>query len=186
MRNRMLPAIAFVIWSCGGSKPAPKPPEPVVEPTAEGDKPAPPPEQEPAPAPIPKELHAKAALQPVKGAKLQPITIDFTQVAGDDTKVTADIEGARPGKYQLVVHDGTECGPEGTKAGAVWKGMESVKLVVIVASDGRAMVDERGVKMMLGGVAPITGLVLALHEDKKGKPGKLLACGTIDAIGEGN
>ena len=52
-----------------------------------------------------------------------------------------------------------------------------------VGGDSAGNIDETGVKLMLDGVAPITGQTLVLHDDKKGTPGKALACGTIDAVG---
>jgi hypothetical protein len=181
MRNATRLGVLATLWGCGGSKPPPRAPEETVEQKKAED---PPPEPAaPAEPAVPKELHAKAALQPVKGAKLVPVTVSFTQTEGQDTSVSSEIEGAKAGKYHFVVHDGSECGPEGTQAGAIWKGSENVKLVVEVGRDRRGSLDETGVKVMLGGVAPITGLVLAMHEDKKGQPGRLVACGTIDAVG---
>jgi hypothetical protein len=83
-----------------------------------------------------------------------------------------------------VIHDGTECGPNATKAGAPWKGAEAVKLMFKVGGDEPGNIDESGVALSLDGVAPIIGQTIVLHDDKKGAPGKTLACGTIDAVGQ--
>ena len=172
--------VCLVACGGGGKKPVEAPP-PVVEKKVEEPPPAPPPEPEPAP----KNLSAKAAMTPVKGAKLEGGTVTFTQQAGSDTSVSSDFTGLKKGTYHLVIHDGSECGPNATKAGAPWKGGEAVKLMFKVGGDAAGNIDETGVKLMLDGVAPITGQTLALHDDKKGTPGKALACGTIDAVGSG-
>jgi Cu/Zn superoxide dismutase len=124
-------------------------------------------------------------MTPVKGAKLEGGTVTFMQEEGSDTKVSSDFSGLKKGTYHLVIHDGSECGPNATKAGAPWKGGEVVKLMFKVGGDNAGNIDE-SVKLMLGGVAPIIGQTLVLHDDKKGTPGKALACGTIDAVGGGD
>jgi hypothetical protein len=177
--------LATFAAACGGSgKKAVDEPPPVVNEPHEQDKieePPPPPAMQ-GDATAAKNLGAKAALQPVKGAKQPPGTVTFTQ-SGDSTSVTSDFEGLRPGRYHLVVHDGSECGESGSKAGDPWKGAEGVKLSFVVGGDEPGNLEESGVALKLDGVAPITGQTLALHEDKKGSPGKMLACGTIDAVG---
>lgn len=168
---------------CGGSKGKPAI-EPVTEVKREPAEPAepaePPPPAEPA---VEKPVSAKAALEPVKGAKQPPGTVTFTQSAGA-TSITSDFTGLKKGTYHLVIHDGTECGPNATKAGDPWKGAEAVKLVFKVGGDEPGNLDESGVALSLDGAAPIIGQTLVLHEDKKGAPGKTLACGTIDAVGQ--
>jgi Cu/Zn superoxide dismutase len=178
---RIAPLVSLAsLASCGGStKPVEEPP-PVVETQREA-----PPAPTPAPASEPaasKNLGAKAALQPVKGAKQPPGTVTLTQ-ASDVTSVVSDFEGLRPGRYHLVIHDGTECGENATKAGDAWKGAEGVKLSFVVGSGEAGNLEESGVALKLDGVAPVIGQTLALHDDKKGQPGKILACGTIDAVG---
>jgi hypothetical protein len=163
----------------GGKKQVEEPPPPPVEKKPE-EPPAPP---EPAAAAVPKSYSAKAAMTPVKGAKLEGGTVTFTQEEGSDTHVTSDFTGLKKGTYHVVVHDGTECGPNATKAGPAWKGGEAVKLMFKVGGGEPGNLDESGVKLMLGGAAPIIGQTLVLHDDKKGTPGKALACGTIDAVG---
>jgi Cu/Zn superoxide dismutase len=127
-------------------------------------------------------MAAKAALTPVKGAKQPPGVVTFTQGASG-TNVTSDFSGLPRGRYHLVIHDGTECGPNATQAGAPWKGGEAVKLSFAVGGDEAGNIDESGVALMLDGVAPIVGQTLVLHDDKKGAPGKTLACGIIDSVG---
>lgn len=163
--------------ACGGSKPPPAEPKPVVEQPKPAEPPPPPPEP-----PKPKKLGAKAALAPVKGAKIEPGTVTFEQEEGSDTKVVSELTGLKAGTYHLVIHDGTECGPNATKAGPPWKGAAAVKLMFKVGKDQPGNISEEGVKLMIGGDAPIVGQTLVLHDDKKGAPGKAMACGTIDAV----
>jgi Cu/Zn superoxide dismutase len=177
MRIILFIACASACGGGGGKKQVEEAPPPVVE-----KKEEPPPAPEPEPEP-PKTLSAKAALTPVKGAKMAPGTVTFTQTEGQDATVTSEFSGLKKGTYHLVIHEGTECGPNATKAGPAWKGGESVKLSFQVGGDAPGNLDESGVKLMLGGAAPIVGQTLVLHDDKKGAPGKAMACGTIDAVG---
>jgi Cu/Zn superoxide dismutase len=177
MRKIVLMA-CVVACGGGGKKKVEEAPPPVVEKKVEEPPPAP----EPEPPPVPKSYSAKAALTPVKGAKIEGGTVTFMQEEGSDTKVSSDFSGLKKGTYHLVIHDGTECGPNGTKAGAPWKGGEAVKLMFKAGGDAAGNIDE-SVKLMLNGAAPIVGQTLVLHDDKKGTPGKMLACGTIDAVG---
>ncbi len=182
--NRITLCLATTFLACGGGKKQVEEPPPaaaMVKPE-EPEKAAEAPPAEPA---VPQNLGAKAALEPVKGAKQPPGVVTFTQ-ANDATSVVSEIEGLKAGKYHLVIHDGTECGPNATKVGAPWKGGEAVKLVFEVGRDKPGNLDESNVALKLDGVAPITGQTLVLHDDKKGKPGKALACGTIDAVGSGS
>lgn len=179
---RMIALIACLVACGGGGKKKVEEPPPVVE---KDKKEEPPPPPEPAEPAVPKSYSAKAALTPVKGAKVGGGTVTFTQQEGADTSVSSDFSGLKKGTYHLVIHDGSECGDNGAKAGGPWKGGEAVKLTFKVGGDNPGNIDESGVKLMLSGVAPIVGQTLALHDDKKGAPGKMLACGTIDAVGGG-
>lgn len=175
----------FLCVGCGGSKSATGVAEPVAEvrppkPAEPAEPAAPPPAAETA---VAKSMGAKAALTPVKGAKQPPGVVTFTHGASG-TSVTSDFSGLPKGHYHLVIHDGTDCGPNATQAGAPWKGAEAVKLGFTVGGDADGNVDESGVALSLDGVAPIIGQTLVLHDDKKGAPGKALACGTIDAVGQ--
>ncbi|HEY5945197.1 MAG TPA: hypothetical protein VIV40_06890, partial [Kofleriaceae bacterium] len=138
-------ALALCLVACGGGgkKKVEEAPPPVVEKKAE-----PPPPPEPAAPAVPKSYSAKAAMTPVKGAKLEGGTVTFTQEAGADTNVTSDFTGLKKGTYHLVIHDGSECGPNATKAGAPWKGGEAVKLTFKVGGDASGNIDESGVKLM--------------------------------------
>jgi Cu/Zn superoxide dismutase len=182
-------ALVTLLVACGGSKkpavadeapPVAEQPKEAAEPSEPSEPSEPPPPAEPAVAAV---TGAKAALQPLKGAKQPPGTVTFSQQEGQDTNVTSDFQGLRPGTYDLVIHDGSECGANGEKAGGPWKGSEAVTLKFSVGRDQPGNIDETGVKLMLSGVAPIIGQTLMLHQDKKGKPGKAIACGTIDAVG---
>lgn len=177
-------ALLTILIACGGSKkPVAEETPPVAEtkPVEKQEAEAPPPAAEPA---VPKTKGAKAALTPLKGAKQPPGTVTFAQGdAEETTNITSDFEGLRPGTYHLVIHDGSECGDNGDKAGGPWKGAESISLAFKVGRGQPGNLDESGVKLMLSGVAPIVGQTIMLHEDKKGQPGKAIACGTIDAVG---
>jgi len=181
MINRLILAVV-AIAACGGSKkPAPAAPPPVEKKVE-----APPVEKAPEPAPAPpKKWHAKAALTPAKGSKLQPATVSFTQEEGQGTNVSSDagFEGLKPGTYHLVIHDGAECGADAKKAGAVWPGGANAPLDVTAGKDSKGAVDVTGAKLTIDGDVSIVGHTLVLHADAKGKPGKALACGPIEAVG---
>lgn len=181
-------ALLVVLVACGGSK------KPVADETPPVTETKPVEKHEPDGLPTTdddfkekgqkKTTGAKAALTPLKGAKQPPATVTFAQ--GDEestTNITSDFQGLRPGTYHLVIHDGSECGDNGEKAGGPWKGAEGISLTFKVGRDQAGNLDENGVKLMLSGVAPIVGQTIMLHEDKKGQPGKAIACGTIDAVG---
>jgi hypothetical protein len=164
--------IAFAA-SCGGSKP-PSPP-PVVE-----QAPEPEPEPEPEPPPPPQVFQARASLTPVKGIKLAPPIVTFVQTEGEDTKVATEIEGLKANTYHLVVHEGNECGPNATKAGPVWDAASEAKLSFKVLKGAIGELD-KSVTLPLDGDTSVIGRALVLHEDKKGQPGKAVACGVIEA-----
>jgi Cu/Zn superoxide dismutase len=169
----------LLLTGCGGSKPKPAEPPPPVAKEEKPAEPAPPPEP-----PKPTHFGAKAALTAVKGAKMGDGTVSFEQDEGADTKVVSEFAGLKNGTYHLVIHEGSECGPNGTKAGPPWKGGAAVKLMFKVGKNQPGNLNEEAVKLMIGGDAPIVGQTLVLHDDKKGAPGKMLACGTIDKVGE--
>lgn len=178
MTRTIAALLGLALISCGGGKkeskqPVAPPPEPVVK--AE-------PEPEPPPPPPPKKFSAKAALTPVKGAKIAAVTVSFAQ-EGESTKVTTEIEGLKAGKYHLVIHENAECGPNATKVGAVWPGGANAPLSMNVVKGAIGEIDE-SVALPIDGDASIVGHTLVLHEDKKGAPGKAVACGTIDKAGD--
>jgi Cu/Zn superoxide dismutase len=91
--------------------------------------------------------------------------------------------GLKPGMYHLVVHESGDCGKNATRAGAVFAAASDVALKLDVAKGAPASLEELDVALMLDGDDSIVGHTLVLHEDKKGKPGKAIACGTIVAEG---
>jgi hypothetical protein len=191
MKHTTILISILAIAACGGKKQPtpeePKEPEPESPPVAETKK-APPEPEEPAPPPPPpppqvKTLRAQAELTPVKGANIKGATVTFAQEEGQQTMVGSNgwFEGIKSGKYHLVVHDGTSCGPNATKAG---KPMAKGD-IPLVAAKGMDSVDIGKVdNLQLSGDTAIIGHTLVLHDDKKGKPGKALACGTIASAGD--
>jgi hypothetical protein len=179
--NRIVLCVVTLVACGGGKKQVEEPPAAaaMVKPESEPKPEVSAPPAEPA---VARNHGAKAALEPVKGAKQPPGTVTFTQ-SNDATSVVSDFQGLKAGKYHLVIHDSNECGPNATKVGAPWKGAEGVKLSFSVGGDNLGNLDEANVALKLDGVAPITGQTLVLYDDKKGQPGKALACGTIDAVG---
>lgn len=178
-------ALALAIAACGGGskKPAETPKTDTTEaaPEAKADQPkaeekaeekAP----EPAKPPPPKTWHAKADLTPVKGAKVKPSSVTFSQEEGKPTAVAAaSIDGLKPGKYHLMVHEAKDCAKTGKVMGAVDVGFE-------VKKGTPGSVDEGGTELALGGDSSVVGHALVLHDDAKGKPGKAEACGVITAV----
>lgn len=180
MKHSTLLISILAIAGCGGKKPEPaepKEPEPEPAPAPEA-KAEPAPEPEPAPPPPPaKAWHAQAALTPVKGVKLKGATVTFTQTEGKPVIVgsTGWFDGIKSGKYHLVVHAAAACGPNATKAGK-----PSGADIGFVATAGMDALEAQELNAVsLDGDGSIVGRALVLHDDKKGKPGKALACGTI-------
>lgn len=152
---------------------------PMVEPAP---APEPAPEATPPPPPPPKVTKAKAELAPVKGQKFKPGTVMFSQTEGDSTsQVTSPegFEGLKAGSYHLVVHTAAECGPNATKAGKAFPGA-ATPLEFKAEADSSA-IDVPSAPLQLEGEQTVTGRVLVLHDDKRGKVGKALACGPITA-----
>jgi len=145
------------------------------------------PESEPPPKAKrkPKQVYAKAALTPVKGSKLRPALVSFSQRKGDDTNIESDsLRGAKPGTYWLVLHDGDSCGQNATKAGPPWSGAADTKLRIVIGKDRTGGLEATEAAFALTGDAGAVGHTLVLHEDKKGKAGKALACGVIEEVDE--
>jgi len=193
MKHTMILMSILAIAACGGKKPAPA--QPTVPDDSDSDLPPPvaqtkkpplepaEPPPPPPPPPPPKSWHAKADLAPVKGAKIKAATVTFAQEEGQQVAVgsTGWFDGMKAGKYHLVVHAAADCGPNATKAGkpmasadipfTATKGMDSLSVGNVAA-------------IQLDGDGAIVGHTLVLHDDKKGKPGKALACGAIASGGE--
>jgi Cu/Zn superoxide dismutase len=157
---------------------APDPSAP-VEPT-----PTPEPVKEPEPPPPPKVWKARASLAMVSGTKQAPAVIVFTETEGQATSVTSDswFVGLKPGSYHLVIHEGAECGKKAAGAGKAWAMAADVALAFEVTKDSPGNIDV-GTALKVDGADTVAGKTLVLHDDKKGKPGKAVACGpiTVDA-----
>jgi hypothetical protein len=165
------------VTACGGSKkPAPPPPQAAAPAPAPEPAPAPAP---PPPPPEPKIAKAKADMTPSKGAKFKPATITFSEPEGGPTAIasTGWFDGLKAGTYHLVVHDGTDC----AKPGPIFKAAAAADMSFPAAKDS-SNVDIGGVTVELAGDSGIGGHVLVMTDDKKGKPGKTVACGAIVAL----
>lgn len=189
MKNFITLFSVLAFAACGGSKPAPvsvepppveEAPPPVMEepvPAAEAA-----PEVTPPPPPAPKVTKAKAELSPNKGQKFQPGVVMFSQTEGDATSQVSSPEGfagLKAGSYHLVVHTAADCGPNATKAGAPFPGAEAP--IAFTAEADSSAIDVPSAPLQLEGEKTVTGRVLVLHSDKRGKAGKALACGPITA-----
>jgi hypothetical protein len=172
-----LAAIPAVAGCGGGSKTgkasAPPPEAAEAAPAAEPEEPPPP--------PPPQEWRATASLTPVKGSKMKPGDVTFEQTEGGATEIAtaAPLEGLKMGTYRLVVHEGAACGPNATKSGPAWPAETPATLTVDVGKAQPGTVDASSDDFALGGDASIVGRTLVLHEVKKGKLGKAVACGPI-------
>ena len=180
MKHTMISMSVLAIAACGG-KPAPeqpKEPDPVPTPVAEKQPEPPPPAPEPPPPP--KSWHAKADMTPLKGVKIKAATVTFSQDEGQQVIVGSKgwFDGIRSGSYHFVIHEAADCGPNATKVGKPIAGPD----MVLVAAVGMDSVDIGKVDAIkLDGDGAIVGHTLVLTDDKKGKPGKPIACGAITA-----
>lgn len=181
-------ACSFLAACGGGSTPrpaAPAPPpdeedEPVV--ASEDDRVA---EVEELPPP-PRTWRAEATLAPVSGVKLEPAAVAFTLTEGDGgARVAAELVGLKAGTYHLVVHDGAACGKNAKQAGRIWADAAGAAVSVQVARGTPGTIDSSDLPLMLDGESTIVGRTLVLHADKRGKPGKAVACGEITSAEAG-
>ena len=166
--------VALTVAACGGGSAPKKAPVEPVKPVVqeEAPLPAPPPEKEPV------VLHAKAEMTATKGSKLEPFVVGFMQREGDNALVLADLPvGVKPGKYLYVIHDGADC----AKPGGPWAETKDVVLELVVQKDLTGALENTELAAHLDGEKALVEHTLVLHEDKKGKPGKAVACGTIKA-----
>lgn len=187
MKHTTILISILAIAACGGKKPAPKEPEPKeaeAEPPPPAEtkpaEPEPAPAPEPPPPPPPKTWHAQAQLTPVKGARLKGATVTFSQQEGQPVSVasTGWFDGIKAGKYHLLVHQNSECGANASKAG---KPIAGADIPFAAAKGMDALSVDSVASIQLDGDTAIVGHVLVLHDDKRGKPGKALACGPIAA-----
>lgn len=164
--------VALGLAACGGSAPKKAPVEPVKPVAHEEQPPPPPPKKEKEPV----ILHAKAEMAPAKGSKLEAFVVGFMQREGDNALVLADLPvGVTAGTYHYVIHAGADC----AKPGAVWAETKDVDLKLVVLKDLTGAIENTEVAAHLEGDLSLIGHAFALHDDKKGKPGKVLACGAI-------
>lgn len=116
-------------------------------------------------------------MAPVSGSKMKPIEVSLKQV-DDATTVTAGFfQGLKPGLYHFVVHDKGDCSHKAARAGKAWAGAAALDLSMKIDASG-GNIDESGLPIK---VVDLGGHALVLHADKKGKPGKAVACGVIPA-----
>ncbi|HEX3766443.1 MAG TPA: hypothetical protein VHW23_47445 [Kofleriaceae bacterium] len=189
MKHTSILISILAIAACGGKKPPPaEPKEPEPEPAPAETKAAPEPEPAPAaepepPPPAPKTLYAQAQLAPVKGVKMKGATVTFTQEGDQPVAVgsTGWFDGIKAGKYHLVIHEGADCGPNGTKAG---KAMAAADVPFTATKGMDALSIPSVAQVQLQGDGAVIGHALVLHADAKGRPGKALACGAIAAAGD--
>jgi hypothetical protein len=190
MKHTTMLISILAIVACGGKKPPPeepKEPEPESEPApvAAENKPAaePEPAPEPPPPPVPKSRKAQADLAPNKGVKIKGVTVTFTQQEGEPVAVasTGWFEGIKAGKYHLIVHQGADCGRNAAKAGKPMVG-DDIPFTATKSTDSLDVAPVTA--LQLEGDRAIVGHTLVLHDDKRGKPGKALACGAIGAAPE--
>jgi hypothetical protein len=169
--------------ACGGGKKkyTTPPPDPGLPEEALEDDDAPPPAKDPEPPP-PLEWSAQAELTPVKGIKMKPVTLMFHQVEGKGVQISSGelISGLAPGIYHLAVHEGADCGKNAARVGAIWEPTASVVIQLAVERKEPAELDSE-VDYTLDGADSIVGHTIAIHADKKGKLGKVAACGAIVA-----
>jgi hypothetical protein len=179
MKHTQILISVLALAACGGKKAEPAQPKPEPEPApAPEPKPEPTPEPPPPPPPPPKSWNAEAELTPVKGAKIKGTTVTFAQTEGHPATVGSKgwFDGIKSGNYHLVVHEAAACGPNATKAGK--PGAD----IPFVATAGMDRLDAGEIPaLQLDGEGTIVGHTLVLHDDKKGKPGKSMACGPIAA-----
>lgn len=171
--------------ACGGG---PKPSAPIGTASSEdlpeevGPETAPEPEPPPPPPP-PQMWQASASLQPLRGSKVKPFTVVFTQTEGEATVGnTEGIGGLKAGTYHLVVHEGSACGKNGAEAGPIWEDA-GAGINLTVGKGVQAALQDEATDLWLAGERSIVDRTLVLHADKRGAPAKALACGivTIDA-----
>jgi hypothetical protein len=186
MKHTTILISILAIAACGGKKSAPVMPEPEPAPPV-AETPPEPAAPEPAAPPPPKMWKASAELTPVAGQKLKGATVTFAQTEGQPAVAvgsTGWFEGIKSGKYHLVVHESSECGVNAAKAGKPLAATASTE-IGFTAAKGMDALDIGSVEgVTLDGDATIIGHTLVLHEDKKGKPGKALACGAIGVVNE--
>ena len=118
---------------------------------------------------------APVEMKPVKGSKMKPATVKLEEQGSTTSLVGGWFEGLKPGKYLWVIHEKGDGSGNGKKAGPAWSGAAGLQISMEVTKDHGGNIDQ-GLPIKL---ADVGGRALVLHQDKKGKPGKAVACGVI-------
>ena len=175
--------IALFTVACGGGSKHPgpvivdEPDDNRVEPIEDEE-----PVEEPEPPPPPPQVwHATAQLAPVKGSKMKPAVLHFSQTEGEAATMASDaaLTGLKPGRYHVVFHEGGDCGKNAAKAGAAWSELAEAVPPIVIAKGANEAVSASDLALVLDGDQTIVGHAIVIHEDKKGKPGKAMACGVV-------
>lgn len=136
----------------------------------------PPAETQPPPPPPPKTFSASVAVEPTKGSKAKATTVTISQEEGKPASVSGSVEGLKAGKYVWQIHDG-DC----KKVGKPFAATETATVAMEITKEAPTGQVSGEQAWMLDGEQSVVGKVLVLHEMKKDKPGKALACGAISS-----
>lgn len=172
-------SLVLLVACGGGAKPKPAAPRPTAPaPVARPVEPAPEPAAPPPPPPM--EWRASAQLAPLKGVKMAVVNVVFLQTEGESTSARSStaLDQLKAGSYHLAIHQGGECGPRATKIGALLVDLSAGALLV-ATKHAAPSIETNSVAIALDGDASIIGHTLVLHADKRGKPGKPVACGVV-------
>ena len=135
-----------------------------------------PPAETPPPPPAPKMFSASVAVAPSKGSKAKATTVTISQEEGKPASVSGTVDGLKPGKYVWQIHEG-DC----KKVGKAFAGTETATVAMEVTKEAPQGALSGEQPWMLDGEQTVVGKTLVLHEVKKDKPGKALACGVISS-----
>lgn len=184
MKTVPLVIASLFLAACGGKAKSDPPPQPPALADDDAGEEVEPIEDQPVedePAPL-QRWEATAELVAVKGQKMKPGIVRFSQVEGAAVDVMADsFEGLKAGRYHLVIHTSGDCGKNATKAGPAWPETAATTIDLEVTKQDPGGIEENGADLSLEGERSIVGRTLVLHADKKGKPGAAVACGPIVA-----
>ena len=137
---------------------------------------APPAETQPPPPPPPKTFSATVAVAPSKGSKAKATTVTISQEEGKPASVSGTVDGLKAGKYVWQIHEG-DC----KKVGKAFAATETATVAMEVTKEAPQGALSGEQPWMLDGEQSVVGKTLVLHEVKKDKPGKALACGVISS-----
>lgn len=147
-----------------------------------------------------KPLKAVCELMATSGSKVSG-KIEFTQ-KGDSVEIKGEIKGLTPGKHGFHVHEGSECGDDGMKAGGHFNPdkakhggpHDSERHVgdlgnIEADSNGVAKINLTDKLVKLEGKSSVIGHCLVVHakaDDLKSQPagdaGARIGCGQIKAV----